>query len=212
MSQDLLKAFRAARRVSTPLVAIRTPDPAATMALVLGSFNGSAPAVLRWDIVNGLVGLNDPGSTAATAVAGPDPAISTGNPVEALTAAAKLPASSVLFLLNAHRFLDNEAVAQAAWNLRDLYKADSRTLVLLCPALTLPAELASDVLVLDEPLPAEEQLADIVRGTYEANSRLTLKIWHLLEKIDTSKLEALMAKGDYLETWKFIEQNIFSLR
>jgi hypothetical protein len=168
MTQDLLKAFKAARRVSTPLVAIRTPDPAATMALVLGSFNGNAPAVLRWDIVNGLAGLNDPGSTAATAVAGPDPAISTGNPVEALTAAAKLPDSSVLFLLNAQRFLDNEAVAQAVWNLRDLYKANSRTLVLLCPALTLPAELAGDVLVLDEPLPGEEQLADIVRGTYEA--------------------------------------------
>ena len=51
-----------------------------------------------------------------------------------------------------------------------------------------------------------------IRGTFEANSRLTLKIWQLLEKIDTTRLELLMAKGDYLETWKFIEQNIFSLR
>jgi hypothetical protein len=25
-------------------------------------------------------------------------------------------------------------------------------------------------------------------------------------------LESLMAGGDYLETWKFIEQNIFSLK
>jgi len=51
-----------------------------------------------------------------------------------------------------------------------------------------------------------------IRGTFEANSRLTLKIWQLLENIDTTRLEWLMAKGDYLETWKFIEQNIFSLR
>jgi xylose isomerase len=51
-----------------------------------------------------------------------------------------------------------------------------------------------------------------IRGTFEANSRLTLKIWQLLENIDTPKLESLMAKGDYLQTWKFIEQNIFSLR
>ena len=30
--------------------------------------------------------------------------------------------------------------------------------------------------------------------------------------IDLKALEALIAKGDYLETWKFIEQNIFSLK
>lgn len=51
-----------------------------------------------------------------------------------------------------------------------------------------------------------------IRGTFEANSRLTLKIWQLLENIDTIRLESLMAKGDYLETWKFIEQHVFSLR
>ncbi len=51
-----------------------------------------------------------------------------------------------------------------------------------------------------------------IRGTFEANSRLTLKIWQLLESIDTPRLEALMARGDYLETWKFIEENVFSLR
>jgi xylose isomerase len=51
-----------------------------------------------------------------------------------------------------------------------------------------------------------------IRGTFEANSRLTLKLWQLLENIDTPRLEALMARGDYLETWKFIEENIFSLR
>jgi len=51
-----------------------------------------------------------------------------------------------------------------------------------------------------------------IKGTFEANSRLTLKLWNLLETIDTGKLEELMAKGDYLETWKFIEFNIFSLK
>ena len=51
-----------------------------------------------------------------------------------------------------------------------------------------------------------------IRGTFEANSRLTLKIWQLLGNIDTTRLEWLMAKGDYLETWKFIEENVFSLR
>ena len=33
----------------------------------------------------------------------------------------------------------------------------------------------------------------------------------LLDTIDLKALEALIAKGDYLETWKFIETNILSL-
>ncbi len=51
-----------------------------------------------------------------------------------------------------------------------------------------------------------------IKGTFEANSRLTTKVWDKLDVIDTGQLEKLMAAGDYLETWKFIEQNIFALR
>ncbi len=51
-----------------------------------------------------------------------------------------------------------------------------------------------------------------IQGTFEANSRLTQKIWDLLGNIDLKELQALMNRGDYLNTWKFIEKNIFSLK
>jgi len=51
-----------------------------------------------------------------------------------------------------------------------------------------------------------------IRGTFEANSRLTRKIWQLFDRIDWIGLKSLMAKGDYLKIWKFIEQNIFSIK
>ncbi len=51
-----------------------------------------------------------------------------------------------------------------------------------------------------------------VKGTFEANSRLTNKIWNLLDTIDVSELESLIGQGDYLKTWKFIEENIFSIK
>ena len=50
-----------------------------------------------------------------------------------------------------------------------------------------------------------------IRGTFEANSRLTNKIWQRLEAVDGGQIADLMAKGDYLETWKFIETHFFSL-
>ena len=51
-----------------------------------------------------------------------------------------------------------------------------------------------------------------IRGTFEANSRLTLKIWQLLDEVDGGRIAELMARGDYLETWKFIENHLFSLK
>jgi xylose isomerase len=51
-----------------------------------------------------------------------------------------------------------------------------------------------------------------IRGTFEANSRMTNRIWQLLDQVDNGQLARLMAGGDYLETWKFIESNIFGLK
>jgi len=51
-----------------------------------------------------------------------------------------------------------------------------------------------------------------IKGTFEANSRMTTKIWNMFDRIDTDLLETLMRRGDYIETWKFIEENIFSLK
>lgn len=50
-----------------------------------------------------------------------------------------------------------------------------------------------------------------IKGTFEANSRLSNKIWNHLDQIESKEFERLMAGGDYLETWKFIEKNLFGL-
>jgi xylose isomerase len=51
-----------------------------------------------------------------------------------------------------------------------------------------------------------------IKGTFEANSRLTNKIWQKLDRIDGRSLDRLIAKSNYLETWKYIEENIFGLK
>jgi len=50
-----------------------------------------------------------------------------------------------------------------------------------------------------------------IKGAFEANARLTNKIWRLLDALD-KELERLMAAGDYLAVWRFIEENVFSLK
>ena len=51
-----------------------------------------------------------------------------------------------------------------------------------------------------------------IKGTFEVNSRLTNKIWDKLGVVDGGEIARLMARGDYLATWKFIEENILALK
>jgi hypothetical protein len=165
----MLTFFKAARRTNTSLLAICTPDPSATVRQVVESFNGTAPPIIQWDIVRGITALNTAGTDVMRKIS-EDPALET-NPIELLKNAPRLPAKTILFVHNAHRFFGIEAFVQAVWNLRDVWKADFRTLVLLGPEFTLPIELKGDVVVIDEPLPDEEQLRDIVVRTYK-NAKL----------------------------------------
>ena len=50
-----------------------------------------------------------------------------------------------------------------------------------------------------------------IRGTFEVNSRMSQKIWTMLERLDRKEFQRLIRGGDYLATWRFIEANILKL-
>jgi len=50
-----------------------------------------------------------------------------------------------------------------------------------------------------------------IKGTFEANARITEEILLILHQIDRKKFKKLIDSRDYLETLKFIEKNILSL-
>lgn len=164
---NMIKTFKAARRVSTPLIAINTPDPASTVQGIVSELPDDTP-VLSWDVVQGLGGVNDLGVEAFVEL-GADNSAFIGNEgiVEVLMAAKELPKGVVVFFVNAHRFLSDINVSQALWNLRDDFKEEGRTAVILAPMFNLPIELERDVLTLDEPLPGREELAKVVVEQFE---------------------------------------------
>lgn len=170
MDAKIIQNIKSARRVSVPIIAITTPDPAATIKAIAETL--SASPALEWDIVDGLSSLNEPGKAArAVIVSEMDPTIA--NPVELLRLAKKLPEKSVLFVHFAHRWLQEPMTLQAAWNLRDAFKMDHRTLILLSTDSHWPAELAGDLYVLDEPLPDAPALLQMVTDIHkDANLEL----------------------------------------
>jgi len=175
MVMKFLDQFMSARRVATPLIAVRTPDPASTVSTItLDKFHATTP-ILLWDCVRGLIAANEPGKPLAAALirsVNPDDpkAENLADPILMLLTAMKMSKESILFMSNLHRFLSDHQIVQALWNIRDAFKQNTRTLVIICPAITLPLEIGQDILILDEPLPDPEQLAGIVGETYLAAS------------------------------------------
>lgn len=166
---DLIQNIKAARRVSTPIISVSTPDPGVTQKAICEAINGNAETPkIAWDVVRGLYARNDDGLRVIAEMGGEQLVEDTkANPVKALVVAEDFPPRTVLFFHNAQRFMDEITVIQAIWNLRDCFKQDRRTLILLGPELELPAELTTDIVEFDEPLPTDEQLAGIVREQLE---------------------------------------------
>jgi hypothetical protein len=121
--------------------------------------------VVQWDVVRGLLPCNEYGAKQVARLVGERDPSGIG-PVETLVLAAQLSEDSVLLYANAQRFWADAQVLQGIWNLRDAFKENGRTLVLLTtPGAVLPDELMQDVLVLDEPLPCTEDLCRIFEDT-----------------------------------------------
>jgi ATPase family associated with various cellular activities (AAA) len=168
-SESFVQQFRAARRVSTPILNVRTPDPASSIGLMTATVKADSSPLVLWDTMRGLVGLNDPGKHEIGRLLGEVTPSAVVSPVEVLTTFYRAVEDTVLFFSNAHRFWNDPAVVQGIWNVRDMFKTHGTTLVLLTiPGVLLPAELVQDVLPLDEPLPGPQDLEQIVFELYRS--------------------------------------------
>jgi hypothetical protein len=168
-TEEFRLVTKAARRVGTPLVAVRTADPASTIAQVTASVNGKneETPLVAWDFVAGLQGRNEAGKSALAKLLGESsPALGPG---DVLALAARIAADAIIFFLNPQRFWEHADVVQGIWNLRDVFKAGGQMLVLVTPpGATLPVELQNDVMIIDEPLPSPDDLAQLVADTFES--------------------------------------------
>lgn len=170
----MLALFGSARRTSAPIVVVRSADQFAAVDVLSKHEDAKDLPLFRWDAVRGLNGLRE---DDAKHLKGPNFEITPDDTVgfvEALLAAQMLKQGSVVFALNAHRQLastEPSATAQAIQaiaNIRETFKKNFRTLVLLGPYFVVPPELEHDVVVLDHPLPNEDEIAVILRELFEA--------------------------------------------
>lgn len=173
-----IETLAKARLASTPLVAVATPDQhafATASRKDIADRDKNVP-LIQWDHIRGMCPANDVARSELQRILDM-PADqwqeATSDPINAIEICARMPASTVVHLLNASRYLDDAQFIQGVSNLRDAYKADRRMLIMLGASFKLPEELINDVVLLDEALPDDaallKRLSDIYDGTKNVN-------------------------------------------
>jgi hypothetical protein len=173
--------FREIRKVSTPWTLVRTTDYRATIRTLLRasvitsqgmlenapkSWNRANPppseettSAVIWDCVLGPVSSN---GTPSLGDADTPPHIVLKNAVDGL------PQGAILFMvIPDNSFFENPVHIQAIANIRDEFKSNTRTLVLLGVDLKLPPFLSEDIPILDDPLPDEPEIKNMISSIIE---------------------------------------------
>jgi hypothetical protein len=177
---QILEQYKSARRVGTPLMAISTMDPASTIHSIVSNTHEAIP-VIMWDICSGWRPLNKSGLSAIEQTLKIKSfkdeqdvvAERTQDPASCLISAIGLPNKAILIMMNAQMHLPSTlnpaaVFVQALWNLRDLFKTNKRSVVMMGVSFTIPPELTQDVLLLDEELPSESEIKTIVTEVIES--------------------------------------------
>lgn len=171
MKAEMVEKVKRARRVSTPIIAVRTAEPASTIAAIAKALNGDAPKVW-WDCAAGWRAINEEGDRVLDEKVGDVDERQVEMPQEALRAALRFPEKTVVFFQNLGMFLQGDdgvaqVSSQALWNLREEFKTNKRTAIVVGSSFTPPGMLTQDVYVIDEELPTPEEHAVMLRNLGE---------------------------------------------
>jgi hypothetical protein len=110
-----------------------------------------------WDIDRG---LSIPGSDTSVTTGPADPLAA----IRALSSLAGETGSTLLVLVNFHRFLQSAEVVQALAHQISAGKQRRTFVVILSPVVQIPVELEKQLVILEHELPGRDQLAEIARG------------------------------------------------
>lgn len=195
-SQEFVLQVVRASKVGVPLVGISSSDQRATIHKISTALSADPPqegafSFISWNLMDGCTCAVDKGfpkevqdaSTLTIATLKAAEATSGFESTEGerpvlpeitgllATIRDHAPARTIIFIINAHLLLDSPQVKQGVWNLRNAFKSNRRMLVLLSPEFRVPSELKDDIVVFDDPLPSDEEIAQVVRKVEKPMSK-----------------------------------------
>lgn len=189
-SKPEVHAIITIRNAGVPIVCFETSDPAQTVKACLKALTNEKcvdaeakefiSARIQWDVVRGVFHLNDAGEQLLNNLGG---VTELSEVLKALEE--KAPPRTLCFISNAQCFVGEPNIAQAIWNLRDIWKSHGSTLVLLAPNIVLPPQISQDVIVITEPLPNVQEITVIANALFAEARFKPEQIEHKDKIIDT---------------------------
>lgn len=177
MNLEVYKKLDRAFKTACPIVSLTTSDPAAATRQIIKTVitdaksdkDRSKPVLITWDVASGVQVPPQERFADANKIKG---AIGEAWDITELLGKASdvklVPADTIIVVYNAHKQMESLREIQAIWNVRDVFKNPKRMLVLMGTSIRVPVELQNDVVELDEPLPTEDDLKEIVRSVAAA--------------------------------------------
>lgn len=163
--RTILEQVRRARRAGTPLLAVETPDQTGLVDQLRALGNGTAPPLMEWNCIQGIVPRNEEAKEPVFKLEDPE---NLTDPTEAvINFVAKVPRKSIMMMANADLYLDQPGFIQALSTCRDVVKSNVRTIILMGTSVQVPAALRHDTISLREPLPDDDRLLGVVRACAE---------------------------------------------
>jgi len=176
---ETLERYSRMRSAGVPIIVAATPDPVDFVADIINNLeafseknNWSAERIerevenisfYRWDSIRGLDALNDNARNNITNVDNPERM--GGKPDVVLKSLHRIPENAVVFMHIKQEHLSDPVVRQGIANVRDEFKANYRTLILIGQQLQMPFELTGEVLYIDEELPSREVIRKTIVDT-----------------------------------------------
>jgi len=180
MNTQTLERYSRMRSAGVPIIVAATPDPNDFVSDILVNVKGFAEAndwnesrverevtnvsFYGWDSVRGLIAYNDNARNEIQNVSDA-PERMGGKPDVILKSINRVPENSVVFMMMKQEHLSDPVVRQGIANVRDEFKANYRTLILIGQQLQMPFELTGDVLYIDEELPSREVIRKTIKDT-----------------------------------------------
>lgn len=176
MNLEVYSKLDRAFKTACPIVSLTTSDPAAATRQIVKTVisdskrdKSSKPLLITWDCAAGVQAPPQDRFADAAKVKG---AIGEAWDITELLGKATdvqvVPADTIIVVYNAHKQMESLREIQAIWNVRDAFKNPRRMLVLMGTSMRIPVELQNDVIELDEPLPTESDLKEIIRSVAAA--------------------------------------------
>ena len=135
---------------------IRSFEPVEALRSIASMCRDQNWNLATWDLA---AGLQIGGATS--------PETSTADPLAAIKALEALGGSdttTLLALVNFHRFLQSAEIVQAVQSQLERGKQERTFLIVVAPVVQLPPELERQFVVLEHPLPTREELLEIAQG------------------------------------------------